>query len=37
MIDRARDAALAAKDGDKKLTLPRIIPGFKANSLDIRK
>ena len=37
VIDRARDAALAAKDGDKKLTLPRIIPGFKANSLDIRK
>ena len=37
VIDRARDAALAAKDGDKKLLLPEIIPGFKANSLNIHK
>ena len=37
VIDRARDAALAAKDSNKKLSLPEIMPGFKANSLDIRK
>ena len=37
VIDRARDAAIAAKDGNKKLSLPEMIPGFKANSLDIRK
>jgi hypothetical protein len=35
-VDRARDAAIAAKDGDKKLSLPDIVPGFKANSLDVR-
>ena len=35
-IDRARDAAIAARDGDKKPSLPDIVPGFKANSLDVR-
>ena len=37
VIDRARDAAVATKDSDKKLLLPEIIPGFKVNSLDICK
>jgi len=36
MIDRARAAAIATKDGDKKPSLPDVIPGFKANSLDVR-
>jgi hypothetical protein len=35
-IDRARAAAIATKDGDKKPSLPDVIPGFKANSLDVR-
>jgi hypothetical protein len=35
-IDKAREAAIAARDGDKKPSLPDIIPGFKANSLDVR-
>jgi hypothetical protein len=35
-IDRARAAAAASKDNDKKPSLPEIIPGFKANPLDIR-
>jgi hypothetical protein len=34
-IDKAREAAIAARDGDKKPSLPDIIPGFKANSLDV--
>jgi hypothetical protein len=34
-INRARMAAVAANEGDKKLSLPDIIPGFKANSLDV--
>jgi len=34
-IDKAQEAAITAKDGDKKPSLPDIIPGFKANSLDI--
>ena len=36
-IDRVRVAATIARDGDKKPSLPEIIPGFKANSLDVRK
>jgi hypothetical protein len=36
-IDRARAAATALNDGNKKTTLPEVVPGFKANSLDIRK
>jgi hypothetical protein len=35
-VDRARAAAVAARDGDKKPALPDIVPGFKANSLDVR-
>ena len=35
-IDRARAAAITSKDGDKKPSLPDVIPGFKANSLDVR-
>ena len=35
-VNRARAAALATWDSDKKLLLPKIIPGFKASSLDIR-
>ena len=35
-IDRARAAAAVARDSDKKPSLPDIIPGFKANSLDVR-
>ena len=35
-INRARAAAITAKDGDKKQSLPDIVPGFKANSLDVR-
>jgi hypothetical protein len=36
VVDRARAAAIAARDGDKKPSLPDIVPGFKANSLDVR-
>ena len=35
-INRARAAAIATKDSDKKQSLPDIVPGFKANSLDVR-
>jgi hypothetical protein len=35
VVNRARDAALATKDGDKKLSLLDIVPVFKANSLDV--
>ena len=35
-IDRARAAAVASRDSDRKLSLPEIIPGFKASPLDIR-
>jgi hypothetical protein len=35
-VDRARSAAVAAKGDDKKAPLPDIVPGFKANSLDVR-
>jgi hypothetical protein len=35
-IDRAKAAAAVARDSDKKPSLPDIIPGFKANSLDVR-
>ena len=34
-IDRARAAAVASRDSDRKLSLPEIIPGFKASPLDI--
>ncbi|KIM82070.1 hypothetical protein PILCRDRAFT_8308, partial [Piloderma croceum F 1598] len=34
-IDKAREAAIAARDGNKKPSLPNIIPGFKANSLNV--
>jgi hypothetical protein len=36
-IDGAKDAAIATRDGDKKPSLPDIVPGFKANSLDVHK
>lgn len=36
VVDRARATAIAARDGDKKPSLPDIVPGFKANSLDVR-
>jgi hypothetical protein len=35
-VDKVKDAAIASREGDKKLSLPDIIPGFKANSLDVR-
>ena len=35
-IDRARAAAVVANEGNKKPSLPDIVPGFKANSLDVR-
>ena len=35
-IDRARAAAVVANESDKKPSLPDIVPGFKANSLDVR-
>jgi len=35
-MNKARAATIAARDSDKKLSLPDIIPGFKANSLDVR-
>jgi hypothetical protein len=36
VINRAKEVALAIRDGDKKLPLPDIVPGFKANSLNVR-
>ncbi|KIM72053.1 hypothetical protein PILCRDRAFT_16477 [Piloderma croceum F 1598] len=35
VVTRAKEAALAVRDSDRKLSLPDIVPGFKANSLDI--
>ena len=35
-IDRARAAAVVANESDKKPSLPDIVLGFKANSLDVR-
>ena len=35
-VDRARAAAATAREADKKPPLPDIVPGFKANALDIR-
>ena len=35
-IDRAKAAAVASRDSDKKPSLPEIVPGFKASPLDIR-
>ncbi|KIM82072.1 hypothetical protein PILCRDRAFT_8310 [Piloderma croceum F 1598] len=35
VVERAKAAAVAARDGDKKPSLPDIVPGFKANPLDI--
>jgi hypothetical protein len=37
VIDGARAAAVTTKDSDKKPSLPNVIPGYKANSLDVRK
>jgi hypothetical protein len=36
-VDRTRAAITDVKDGDKKPTLPNVIPSFKANALNIRK
>ena len=36
VIDRARAAVVVANKSDKKPSLPDIVPGFKANSLDVR-
>lgn len=35
VVNKAREAALATWDSNKKLLLPKIILGFKASSLDI--
>ena len=35
-VDRARAAAATAREANKKPPLPDIVPGFKANALDIR-
>jgi hypothetical protein len=34
-IDRAREAAAEAGAAEKKVVLPEVIPGFKANSLEL--
>jgi hypothetical protein len=35
-VDKVKAAAIAAKGDNKKTPLPEIVPGFKANSLDVR-
>jgi hypothetical protein len=36
-VELARRAVAASKDAEKKLSLPDIVPGFKASSLNIHK
>ena len=36
VVNKAKEATLAARESDKKITLLKIVPGFKASPLNIR-
>ena len=35
VVNKVKEATLAARESDKKITLPKIVPSFKASPLDI--